>query len=150
MTDRQQAPYLAVADLATHNNVLYSETDTVFDQHSPIMKLRLDATSTEYIGLLGLLNSSIACFWLKQVCHNRGAGDIGGGLATESWERFYEFDNTRLKQFPISADMPILLAEALQGYAEKQSHLRPEILVTTGIPTVRRLEVPRFCPTRCM
>jgi hypothetical protein len=135
MASRQSPPVLAIADLATHNNAFFANLQTVFDQHAPVIKLVREATRNDYIGLLGLLNSSMACFWLKQVCHNRGTGGIGGGLATESWERFYEFDNTRLKQFPLPADRPTLLAELIQGEAETRDELRPEALARGTAPT---------------
>ena len=39
----------------------------------PVIKLPLEATEEDHLALLGLLNSSTACFWMKQVCHNKGS-----------------------------------------------------------------------------
>ena len=53
--------------------------------------------------LLGLLNSSTACFWMKQVLlRRRRAGRAwAAASATEAWDALYEFDGTKLKLFPI-------------------------------------------------
>ena len=37
-------------------------------QSAPVIKLPPTATEDDHLGLLGLLNSSTACFWMKQVC----------------------------------------------------------------------------------
>ncbi len=58
-------------------------------------------TEEDHLALLGLLNSSVGGFWIKQVCHCKGGGGIGGGIAAESWERFFAFNGTKLQQFPI-------------------------------------------------
>ena len=47
--------------------------------------------------LCWVLNSSTACFWLKQVSHNKGNGGIGGGIGDEDWEPRYEFTGTKLE-----------------------------------------------------
>ena len=57
---------LAIADLATHNNVFYASLATVFDQHAPIIKLRPDATRSDYIGLLTITRMKVCVrqdFW---------------------------------------------------------------------------------------
>ena len=39
---------------------------------APVIKLPAGASEDDHLALLGLLNSSTACFWLKQVCHHQG------------------------------------------------------------------------------
>ena len=42
----------------------------------------------DHLALLGVLNSSTACFWLKQVCHRRRAAAVQcGGTTAEMRER---------------------------------------------------------------
>ena len=56
--------------------------------HAPVIKLPPDCDRRRPPRLLGLLNSSTACFWMKQVFHNKGGDGIGGGIAARSrWER---------------------------------------------------------------
>ena len=51
-----------------------------------MIKLPEGATEDDHLALLGVLNSSTACFWLKQNSHNKGNGGIGGGIGDEDWE----------------------------------------------------------------
>ena len=51
----------------------------VFNQTAPVVKLRSDATEDQHLELLGLLNSSTACFWLKQICFPKGGDTVGTG-----------------------------------------------------------------------
>ena len=59
-------------------------------------------------GLLGLLNSSVACFWMKQVCSTtRAARSTSMALATnDAFEDFYEFNATKVAEFPLAARPP--------------------------------------------
>src|SRR5262249_1349255 len=59
------------------------------------------APEEEHLALLGFMNSSAACFWLKQVLHDKGGGGIGGGIATEAWEHFYVHNASGIEDLPI-------------------------------------------------
>lgn len=50
---------------------------------------------------------------MKQVFHCKGGQGINEGAKAELWERFTEFDGTKLKQFPIPARQPSQLPTAL-------------------------------------
>ena len=45
-----------------------------------MIKLPESATEDDHLALLGVLNSSTACFWLKQVSHDKGWQGIGEGV----------------------------------------------------------------------
>lgn len=92
---------IVFAFVATHNHFVLDRGGKVFKQSAPVIKLPPGATDDDHLGLLGLLNSSTACFWLKETCHNKGGGGIGGGIASELWEQFYEFTGTKLMEFPL-------------------------------------------------
>jgi hypothetical protein len=123
------------AFVATHNHFVLDRGGLVFNRHSPTIVLPEDAGEDEYLGLLGLLNSSIACFWAKQVAHNKGGGGIGGGLATEAWEQFYEFDGSKLKRFPIPAAKPLALGKVLDSIASELGKTFPAVLIRERTPT---------------
>ena len=123
--DRVNKPLsLALAFVATHNHFFLDRGGNIFNRSAPVIKLPDDATEVDHLTIVGALNSSIACFWMKQVLHNKGGGGIGGGLASEEWEQFYEYTATGLKQFPLLTKPPLDLAIVLDRIsAERQSYL---------------------------
>src|SRR5690606_18937984 len=87
-------------------------------------------TEDDYLALLGLLNSSTIGFWMKQVCHCKGGGGIGGGIAAESWERFYAFNGTKLNECPLPSGRPLELAQRLDRLATELQSLAPQEILT--------------------
>ena len=119
---------ITFAFVATHNHFVLDRGGRVFKRTAPVIKLPVDATTTDHLALVGLLNSSVACFWMKQTLHNKGGGGIGGGLASEEWEQFYEYTGTGLKQFPLPENRSTALAEALDRLAaERQAFLPAQL-----------------------
>ena len=100
---------IAFAFVATHNHFVLDRGGKVFKQTAPVIKLPRGATEDEHLALLGVLNSSTACFWLKQVSHNKGEGggarvDAGYAARGEPFRETYEFNGTTLRtsRFPQS------------------------------------------------
>ena len=71
---------IAFAEVATHNHFVLDRGGKVFNQTAPVIKLPQDAKEEEHLAVLATLNSSTACFWLKQVCHDKGIRGEGGGF----------------------------------------------------------------------
>ena len=69
-----------------------------------MIKLPENATEDDHLVLLGVLNSSTACFWLKQVSQNKGNGSDRGGSRRRGMGDRYEFTGTKLEEFPLPAD----------------------------------------------
>ena len=65
---------IAFAFVATHNHFVLDRGGKVFNRSAPVIKLPEGATEDDHLALLGVLNSSTACFWLKQNSHNKGNG----------------------------------------------------------------------------
>ena len=130
---------ITFAFVSTHNHFVVDRGGRIFKQSAPVIKLPADATEDDHLGLLGLLNSSMACFWMKQVFHNKGGGGIGGGLATEEWEQFYEFDGTKLKAFPLSDDAPLDIVRTLEFLAREWTEALPASLADRGTPSAAAL-----------
>ena len=131
---------IAYAEVATHNHFVLDRGGKVFKQTAPVIKLTAGATEDDHLALLGVLNSSVACFWLKQVSHNKGNGGIGGGIGDEAWERRYAFNATKLIPFPLPSQLPLTFGRTLDTLAQSlQSHL-PSAVFSTGIPTRQRLD----------
>jgi type I restriction-modification system DNA methylase subunit len=100
--DRLNSPQSIVfGEVATHNHFAFDRGGKVFNRTAPIIKLPSDATEDDHLALLGLLNSSTACFWMKQISNCKGLGGQGGGIKPEDWHRAYAFNGTKLNSFPI-------------------------------------------------
>ncbi|MFI8276006.1 BREX-2 system adenine-specific DNA-methyltransferase PglX [Streptomyces sp. NPDC085929] len=125
--------------VATHNHFALGRGGAVFNRHAPLVKLREGASEEDHLRLLGLLNSSSAGFWLKQVSHDKGIRGEGGGFTSSDWERFYEFTGTRLQEFPLPHTYPVRLAAALDKLSQQLGAFSPSSLSSETTPTASAL-----------
>jgi hypothetical protein len=139
---RLDPPLVTVACIATHNHFALCEDRRAFNQHALVIRL-VEADKEQALKLLGPVNSSTGCFWLKQVCHDKGGGGVGGGLAAEPWERFMCVDSSKLKLFPLPARRPIEIARLIHEEAESLSGLLPEHSYEKSTPTAALLAEAR-------
>jgi hypothetical protein len=138
------APLVIVFPLvATHNNFCLDRGHRAYKHSVSVIKLPEGAGEDEHLRLLGLLNSSTACFWLKQVSHNKGVGGIGGGIGDEDWEPRYEFTGTKLQEFPLPGGYPLELARELDALAQRLGEVSPAAVAGSGVPTRERLRAAR-------
>lgn len=107
---------IVFSEISTHNHFVLERGGRVFNRMPPIIKLPADSTEDDHLGLLGLLNSSLACFWFQQVCHNKG-GPGGGSSKDEKWHDFYAFNSTKVADFPLVSSRPVELARRLDALA---------------------------------
>jgi hypothetical protein len=115
----------------------------VFKQSAPVIKLPKGSDEEEHLRLLGVLNSSTACFWLKQVCHDKGIRGEGGGFTSDDWEHFYEFTGTKLEEFPLPVTYPLERARELEILAQQLVASNACTVAATGTPTRQRLATAR-------
>lgn len=129
---------ISFAFVATHNHFVLDRGGKVFNRSAPVIKLPEGATEEQHLELMGVLNSSTACFWLKQVSQAKGGGDnsSGGGnrWAPEEWERFFEFTGTKLQEFPLPESLSLALAQELDTLAQKLAQYEPSTLAAGGTP----------------
>lgn len=116
---------IAFSEIATHNHFVLDRGGKVFKQTAPVIKLPAGSTEDDHLGLLGLLNSSVACFWLKQVCFNKGNGGIGGGISDEKWELRYAHNASQVAEFPLPAQRPTSIARSIDTECENLSWCTP-------------------------
>ncbi|KUL56754.1 DNA methylase [Streptomyces violaceusniger] len=133
---------ITFAFVATHNHFVLDRGGKVFNRSAPVIKLPEDATEERHLELLGVLNSSVACFWLKQVSHDKGIRGEGGGFTSTDWERFFEFTGTKLQEFPLTAELPLALARQLDTLAQELAAHEPTTLSASSAtpPTHEALE----------
>lgn len=139
VAERYKTPeMIAFSHVATHMHASFDTSGMTYNQHAPVIKLRDDASMEEHIRLLGLLNSSTACFWLKMVSHGKGNGGVNEGLRGEKWEEFYEFTGTKLQEFPLPSEYPSI-STTLKKLSEQLSANTPESVTANTTPTLDAL-----------
>lgn len=114
---------LTFAEVATHNHFVLDRGGRVFKQTAPVIKLHQSATEHDHLALLGLLNSSTAAYWLKQVAQKKG------GDADVPWLRTYQFNSKKVGQFPLPAVLPVARGRLLEDLARKQQETSPRSLL---------------------
>lgn len=134
---------IAFAFVATHNHFVLDRGGKVFKQTAPIIKLPVDIAEDIHLDLLGLLNSSTACFWMKQSFHNKGNEGYQSGIKSEAWEKFYEHTGTGLERFPIAEVKPLALSRRLDRLGQDYNASLPDGLAQSAIPTHVALEEGR-------
>lgn len=131
---------IAFAEVATHNHFVLDRGGKVFKQTAPAIKLPREATESEHLALLGVLNSSTACFWLKQNCHNKGDSTDSNGARVTGDPAFdtYQFNGANVKDLPLPSELPTERGAALDALAGDLESIRAEI-ATNYPPTGQRL-----------
>lgn len=134
---------ITFAEVATHNHFVLDRGGKVFKQTAPVIKLPATSTEDEHFELLGVLNSSVACFWLKQVSHNKGStvDSLGARQTQLPWENFFQFAATKLRDFPLPQGLPGELGRAIDSAAGRSNLTTPSAIFSTGAPNPAELEV---------
>lgn len=126
-TERYASQFLITfAFVATHNHFVLDRGGKVFKQSAPVIKLPAGASEDDHLGLLGLLNSATACFWMKQRFFNKGDSTDSKGARVTGDPAFdtYEFSGTGVGGLPLAEARPLELARQLDTLArERESHL---------------------------
>ncbi len=113
--------------VATHAHFSLLRDGAVPLNSAPEIRLEPDATEDSHFELLGVLNSSAVCFWLKQMSQSKGqprADQLRGG---EVWERIYEFTSTRLLDLPLPRTLSPEEARLLDRLAAEARSVLAEI-----------------------
>ncbi|WP_410581422.1 BREX-2 system adenine-specific DNA-methyltransferase PglX [Amycolatopsis sp. lyj-108] len=141
--ERYQTPLsIAYAEVATHNHFTLDRGGNVFKQTAPVIKLK--ATSEDdHVELLGILNSSTACFWLKQRCFPKGGSGIGRGIQPEDWMERYAFNAANIEEVPLAVDLPLNSGRILDSLAQQLRQHEPSAIVEQVVPSRERLDKAR-------
>lgn len=119
---------IAFAFVATHNHFVLDRGGRVFKQTAPVIKLPEEASEDQHLELLGMLNSSTACFWLKQNCFNKDPGSV-------PWADRYEFNSTTLRDFPLPAGSVLERARRIDQLAQALAAVEPAALLEDSSPS---------------
>ncbi len=129
-----RTPFITFAEVATANHFVFSRSGVVLNKTAPVIMLPRDSSERDHVGLLGILNSSVACFWLQQVCHNKG-GPGGGSSKDEKWHDFYQHNGTAVSKMPLAKDPPFAIAQAIDSEGQIFAANLPGAVCGTGVPT---------------
>ncbi|MGW2109819.1 BREX-2 system adenine-specific DNA-methyltransferase PglX [Streptomyces sp. NPDC001948] len=129
---------ITFAEVSTHNHFSLSRDLRAFNQTAPIIKLDAGASESDHHALLGVLNSSSACFWLKMNCHNKGGQGVNEGFKSQAWERFYQFSSTNVQRIPLPNSYPTTLGSALDKLSRTLAANSPAALMAWDdhVPTL--------------
>lgn len=128
---------ITFGEIATHNHFFLDRGGKVFKQTAPVIKLPAGSGEDAHLGLLGLLNSSVGCFWLKQVCFPKdGQGQM--------WEERFAFNATNVAEFPLCEGRPLAITRRMDALVQLLKSLEPAALLTAGsLPTRASLDEAR-------
>ena len=142
-----KTPTITFAEIATHNHFVLDRGGRIFKQTAPVIKLPSNNSEGDHLGLLGLLNSSVACFWLKQVCYPKGGdrtGQDGARVRKNPWDDRFAFNSTNVAEFPLCSGRPLYIARDLDTHARQLRNLQPSALLAGGtLPTRAVLDAAR-------
>jgi hypothetical protein len=134
---------IAFAEIATHNHFALDRGGKLFKQTAPVIKLPEGATEDEHLEVLGLLNSSIICFWLKQVSFNKGNATASSGMADQPWSWNYQFGASKVSGIPLPTKLPLDLGRLLDSLAAELTKTEPASATAKAIPSRKSLDDAR-------
>jgi len=135
---------ITFAFVATHNHFVLDRGGKVFKQSAPVIKLPEGATEDDHFDLLGTLNSSTACFWLKQNSHNKGRPGAEAAGADEPWEHRFEFTGTTLQDFPLPKTMSRGRAQRIDALSQQLATLEPAATIKRNGATSAPIDTARI------
>lgn len=106
-------------EIATHAHFSFYNGFALFSREAPVMKLPLNTSDSAHNLIAGLLNTSAALLWLKQICFNKGAGQ------DEERDRFV-YGGGKLEQLPIPQMISISLEGKPSAVADTMTNLSYE------------------------
>lgn len=133
---------ITFAFVATHNHFVLDRGGKVFNRSAPVIKLPEGASEDDHLDLLGVLNSSTACFWLKQNSYPKGGdpvGNDGARVSQQPWSDRYEFTGTTLQDFPLPSTLPLSRGRHLDELAQLLAAESPSAIVERQLPTASAL-----------
>lgn len=112
----ENATQIAFSNVATHNHFSLVSRPALFGSHAPCIRFTQECRENDQLAILAILNSSVFCFWMKQVFQPKGK--TSANRNHPSPERFaYELGTTQLQQFPLPKRMTQNWADRLASLA---------------------------------
>jgi hypothetical protein len=101
--NRFRVPFSIVfAAVSSSNRFALDRGGRVFKQSAPVIKLSASANEDDRLALLGILNCSIALFWMTQVFQSKGGSGVNQGVYEKAWEYYFDISATGLRKLSSS------------------------------------------------
>ncbi|WP_231513782.1 BREX-2 system adenine-specific DNA-methyltransferase PglX [Microbispora rosea] len=130
---------IAFAVIQTHNHFILDRGGKAFKDSVVLVKLPDEVSEVEHVKLLGLLNSSLVCFWLRQRCFPKGGSGMGRGIQPEAWMERYAFNSSNIEKLPLPSDRPGQWTWELDRLGRELAVQAPGVVCADGVPTRERL-----------
>jgi hypothetical protein len=134
---------IAFGEVATHNHFTLDRGGNICNRTAPVVKLHTGATEDTHLELLGVLNSSTVCFWLKQSSQSKSGSGIGRGIQPEKWMDRYQFNGANVQECPLPSAFPLERARQLDSLARELNTREPLAICKSGIPNREVLTMAR-------
>lgn len=119
-------PALMFGEVATHAHFALDDQCLIHKHSARLIKFPESTTKEVMVGLLGALNSSVVCFWLKQVVSCKGLGGQGGGIKPETWTRQFVFDAAKVGSSPLPESLPHDIAAQIISHGSAMREQEPD------------------------
>ncbi|WP_447943091.1 BREX-2 system adenine-specific DNA-methyltransferase PglX [Microbacterium aurum] len=116
---------IAFAEVATHNHFVLDRSGLAFKQTAPVIKFPSGAETSKILGLLGVLNSSLGAFWIRQVAYRKGGSE-------EAWADRFQIGGTALLEFPLPERLPSDVVAAMQAKIVELVASRPSEVLSNS------------------
>ena len=109
---------LLYAFVATHNHFAFDRSGFLSTKSAPGVYLPASATDKQYLELLGVVASSVACFWLRNSTYLTG----GSG---DAWSMRGQFSATTLEKLPLPERRAHELSERMDSLVQRLARESP-------------------------
>ena len=119
---------IAFAVVATHNHFVRVTQGAVCKETAQVVTLPMGSGLGRFLGVLGALNSSTVCFWLREHCYPKGG-------AAEPWMNRYQFNGNSVAEVPLPLKLPVGSGTLLDALGSELADTE-SALATKGVPSV--------------
>ena len=113
--------------VSTHPHFALNREPNAPLNSAPVIEFPASVTEDKLLGLLGVLNSSAACFWLKQFSNSKGHPRDDQLRSGDTWDLIYEFTSNRMAHLPLPPLVEVALPRELDELARNLVTLRAEL-----------------------
>jgi hypothetical protein len=135
-SDKLRTPLsITFAEVATHNHFVLGRGGKIYNRTAPIIKLPESATEDDHLALIAYLNSSTACFWMKQVCYPKSTHSEARPEKGIPEDNRFAFSATAIGDLPIPKLSPSLssLALKMESLVQRRHDCEPPAVLAKAI-----------------